>query len=65
MCSAIYHHDDKLAVDGPMDEVLKDADVIHHCMNDISFEIIPWAQETKNSKKFQQKNEEIRNDEHK
>lgn len=36
ICSAIYHHDDKLAVDGPMDEVLKDADVIHHCMNDMS-----------------------------
>ena len=34
--SAIYHHDDKLVVDGPMDEVLKDADVIHHCMNDLS-----------------------------
>ena len=36
ICSAIYHHDDKLVVDGPMDEVLKDADVIHHCMNDLS-----------------------------
>ena len=36
ICSAIYHHDDKLTVDGPMDEVLKDADVIHHCMNDLS-----------------------------
>jgi hypothetical protein len=33
--------------------------------NDISFEIIPWAQDAKNSKKFQQKNEENRNDEHK
>ena len=32
ICSAIYHHDDKLTVDSPMDEVLKDADVIHHCM---------------------------------
>ena len=39
ICSAIYHHDDKLVVDGPMDEVLKDADVIHHCMNDLSKEI--------------------------
>ncbi len=39
ICSAIYHHDDKLVVDGPMDEVLKDADVIHHCMNDMSKEI--------------------------
>ena len=36
ICSAIYHHDDKLVVNGPMDEVLKDADVIHHCMNDLS-----------------------------
>ena len=34
--SAIYHHDDKLITDGSMDEVLKDADVIHHCMNDLS-----------------------------
>ena len=34
ICSAIYHHDDKLVVDDPMDEVLKDADVIHHCMNE-------------------------------
>lgn len=36
ICSAIYHHDDKLIVDGPMDEALKDADVIHHCVNDLS-----------------------------
>ena len=36
ICSAIYHHSDKLAMDDPMDEVLKDADVIHHCMNDLS-----------------------------
>ena len=36
ICSAIYHHDDKLTVDDLMDEVLKDADVIHHCMNDMS-----------------------------
>lgn len=36
ICSAIYHHDDKYVVDSPMDEALKDADVIHHCMNDLS-----------------------------
>ena len=36
ICSAIYHHDDKLIVDSTMDEALKDADVIHHCMNDLS-----------------------------
>ena len=39
ICSAIYHHDDKLVVDSPMDEVLKDADVIHHCMNDLSKQV--------------------------
>jgi len=36
ICSAIFHHDDKEVVDSPMDELLKDADVIHHCMNDTS-----------------------------
>ena len=36
ICSAIYHHDDKLVTDSPTDEILKDADVIHHCMNDMS-----------------------------
>ena len=36
ICSAIYHHDDKLDVDSPMDEVLKDADVIDHCLKDAS-----------------------------
>ena len=36
ICSAIYHHDDKHVVDSQMDEALKDADVIHHCMNDLS-----------------------------
>ncbi len=36
ICSAIYHHDDKTVVDGPMDEVLKDADVIDHCLKDSS-----------------------------
>ena len=39
ICSTIYHHDDKLVVDSPMDEVLKDADVIHHCMNDLSKQV--------------------------
>ncbi len=36
ICSAIYHHDDKEVVDSPFDEVLKDADVMHHTMNDLS-----------------------------
>ena len=36
ICSAIYHHDDKAAIDSPMDELLKDADVIDHCFKDAS-----------------------------
>ncbi len=36
ICSAIYHHDDKLLTDSPMDEALKDADVIDHCLKDAS-----------------------------
>lgn len=34
ICSAIYHHDDKLIVDAPFDELLKDADVIDHSLTD-------------------------------
>ena len=36
ICSAVYHHDDKLLEDGPMEEALKDADVISHCLHDTS-----------------------------
>ncbi len=36
ICTAISRHDDKHQVDGPLDEVLKDADVIHHTMHDPS-----------------------------
>jgi len=36
ICSMIYHHDDKHVIDSDYDEVLKDADVIHHCFNDLS-----------------------------
>ena len=34
ICSAIWHHNDKENVDSPMDEVLKDADVIDHSLTD-------------------------------
>lgn len=37
--SAIYHHDDKGSVDEPMDEILKDADAMHHIYNDLSKEV--------------------------
>jgi HD superfamily phosphodiesterase len=36
ICSAIYHHDDKALLDSPMDELLKDADVLDHCFKDAS-----------------------------
>ena len=39
ICTAIWHHDCKAETDGPMDEVLKDADVIHHSLGDPTKEI--------------------------
>ena len=39
ICSAIWHHDSKAQVDSPMDEVLKDADVIHHSLGDPTKEV--------------------------
>ena len=39
ICSAIYHHDYKFVTDSPMDEVLKDADVIHHSLGDPTKEV--------------------------
>ena len=39
ICSAIWHHDNKAETDAPMDEVLKDADVIHHSLGDPTKEI--------------------------
>ena len=39
ICSAVWHHSDKDAVDSPMDEVLKDADVLHHTLDDPTREV--------------------------
>ena len=39
ICSAIWHHSDKDVVDSPMDEVLKDADVLHHTLDDPTKEV--------------------------
>ena len=41
ICSAIWHHDSKAEVDSLMDEILKDADVIHHSLGDPTKEIKP------------------------
>ena len=39
ICTAIRNHDDKAVTGAPMDEVLKDADVLHHCLADPTKEI--------------------------
>ena len=44
ICSAIWHHDNKGEIDGLMDEVLKDADVIHHSLGDPTKEVKPHEQ---------------------
>ena len=41
ICSAIWHHNSKAEIDGPMDEILKDADVIDHSLSDPSKEVKP------------------------
>lgn len=33
VCSAIAHHSDKDQIQAPLDEILKDADVLHHCLH--------------------------------
>ena len=39
ICAAIWHHDSKAEVDGTMDEILKDADVIDHSLSDPTKEV--------------------------
>ena len=39
ICTAISHHDSKAEIDSPMDEILKDADVIHHSLADPTKEV--------------------------
>ena len=39
ICAAIRHHDSKAEVDSPMDEILKDADVIDHSLSDPTKEV--------------------------
>ena len=45
ICSAISHHDSKDRIDAPMDEILKDADVIHHSLGDPTKEVKAREQE--------------------
>ena len=39
ICSAIWKHDDKENTDGPLDEILKDADVMDHTLSDPAKEV--------------------------
>ena len=39
ICAAIRHHDSKAEVDCPLDEILKDADVIDHSLSDPTKEV--------------------------
>ena len=39
ICSAIWNHDSKGQMDSPMDEILKDADVLHHSLGDPTKEV--------------------------
>ena len=34
ICAAVRHHDGKAETGAPMDEILKDADVLHHTLDD-------------------------------
>lgn len=38
ICSGVANHSDKLKIDCSFDEVIKDADVLQHCLYDIDFE---------------------------
>ena len=44
ICAAIYHHSDKANVHGPLDEILKDADVMQHVLYNPLFGIKPHEQ---------------------
>ncbi len=39
ICTAIYNHSHKSMIHGPIDEILKDADVMQHVLYNPSFEI--------------------------
>ena len=44
ICTAIYNHSDKAIVQGALDEVLKDADVMQHVLYNPLFDIKPHEQ---------------------
>jgi len=37
ICTAIYFHSDKKQEHGPLEEILKDADVLQHCLFDLGY----------------------------
>ena len=45
ICSAIHNHSDKSNIHGPLDEILKDADVMQHVLYNPLFEVKEHEQE--------------------
>lgn len=45
ICDAIYNHSDKGSTGTRFGEVLKDADVMQHCLYNIIFDIMPHEKE--------------------
>jgi len=45
ICSAIFHHSDKAVIHGPLDELLKDADVMQHVLHQPLCAIAPHEQQ--------------------
>jgi hypothetical protein len=42
VASAVLHHSDKGTVQGPYDELLKDADVLDHCLYSFGSPPVEW-----------------------
>lgn len=53
ICSAIYNHSDKSNIHGPLDEILKDADVMQHILYNPLFEIKQHEQKRYNYLKIE------------
>ena len=45
ICNAIYNHSDKAAAGASFDEVLKDTDVLQHCLYNITVPVMPHETE--------------------
>lgn len=53
ICTAIYNHSDKAMIHAPLDEILKDADVMQHVLYNPSFDIKQQEQKRFSSLKIE------------